>query len=409
MISVSKTLRNLATLALAVVLTCTPLAAGDGHLDQAVLLYDAGRYAEALPLLEQTVAGGSIDGVTHYRLYFCRRNVGTGDHRAALESARTLLEAEVKTADGLEAAFYLANTYTNLGLPDEVSRLSAEVTARVESGEIPAPEAAIEQFRLGKLYVDQGRDIDAQPWLTRAVDGFAAAGEARHAPYLEWAARWLGQRAFGEERFEAAARQFGHIHAAGKASLSDLDKLGMASLMIGNYDTAGKAFRAAARMKPADADGYRYGAGLAQLAGKVQELPISPDGERSWDEVGREELETLLRESAQKVRETRAEIAATEKMTPAQRKEFSARLIEPRPMFTAAALEYRRRGLSLREAAFFGGYAPLIFKSREWELSAPTRKPMTPREVAAERERLMKARAAKESAAGEQIGDEKKD
>ena len=81
MISVSKTLRNLATLALAVVLTCTPLAAGDGHLDQAVLLYDAGRYAEALPLLEQTVAGGSIDGVTHYRLYFCRRNVGTGQAR----------------------------------------------------------------------------------------------------------------------------------------------------------------------------------------------------------------------------------------------------------------------------------------------------------------------------------------
>jgi tetratricopeptide (TPR) repeat protein len=396
MISVSKTSRNLAALALLAVAAWAPLAAAEPDLDAAIRLYDAGSYAEALPLLEQIVGGGNAGGVTYYRLYFCRRNVGAEGQREALESARTLLEKEAKTARDFEAAFYLTNTYTSLDLSDRVGAIAAETTGRFEAGEIPAPEQALEQFRLGKLYVDQGRDLDGQLWLARAVDGFAAAGEARHAAYLEWAARRLGQQALAQERYETAARQYGHLRAAGTASLADLDNLGMASLMIGDYDAADAAWRAAARLRPADADDFRYGAGLAKLAGVIDELPISPDGERSWEELSREELETLLRDISQKVRETRAEIEGAETLTPAQRKEFAARLVESRPMFAAAALEYKRRGLSLREAAFFGGYAPLIFKPREWELAPNARPRMTPQQVAAERERLMKAKAQKE-------------
>jgi len=38
-------------------------------------------------------------------------------------------------------------------------------------------------------------------------------------------------------------------------------------------------------------------------------------------------------------------------------------------------MEYALQGNSIREAAFFGGYAPLVFKDREWRLSRPGQSP----------------------------------
>ena len=37
-------------------------------------------------------------------------------------------------------------------------------------------------------------------------------------------------------------------------------------------------------------------------------------------------------------------------------------------VFVAAALEYAVRGHGIREAAFFGGYAPLVFQRSAWKI-----------------------------------------
>ena len=178
-----------------------------------------------------------------------------------------------------------------------------------------------------------------------------------------------------EERFEIAAKQFGRISASGNATLDDFDKLGLASLIIGDYGSATKAWQRAVRLNPGNADRYRYGSALADLCRATSDIPISPDGERGWDEMSREELEEMLKQQAQVVRDGKAEAAAIDVLTWEQRKSFDARIAGARPLFVGAALEIMRRGINLREAAFFGGYAPLIFHAREWKLApAPPQK-----------------------------------
>jgi len=371
MISVRSIFRNPAALVWVVAAVWLPTAGAEGPLDDAIRLYDAGRYAESKLLLEQVVAAGNADGITRYRLYFCQRATDDPAQQQTLTQARALLEKEIVEAQGFEVAFYLSNTYANLGLNAQVPRIAAEITGRLESGDIEAPTTAVEQFRLGKLYDDQDRDREAAPWLEKAVDGFEASGDTTFRPYLEWGARWLAGRAMDEERFEIAAKQFGRISASGNATLDDFDKLGLASLIIGDYGSATKAWQRAVRLNPGNADRYRYGSALADLCRATSDIPISPDGERGWDEMSREELEQMLRQQAQVVRDVKAEAEAIDALTREQRQAFDTRIVGARPLFVGAAVETMRRGINLREAAFFGGYAPLIFHAREWKLTPP--------------------------------------
>ena len=374
MISVSSIFRNRAALALLLAASWCPVGAADALLEDAIRLYDAGRYSESKPLLEKLVAAGNADGITHYRLYFCQRTSGDPAQQQTLEQARALLEEEVKVAQGFEAAFYLSNTYANLGLGAEVPRFAAAVTGRFEAEDIKPPTTAVEQFRLGKLYADQERARLAAPWFEKAMDGFEAVDNASFRPYLEWGSRWLGDRAMAEERFEEAAKQFGRVAAvSANATLEDLDNLGMASLMVGEYRAATKAWQRAVLINPANADRYRYGTGLAELCRVTEDIPISPDDDRGWDELSGEELDQILTQNAAVVREVKTEAEAIDEMTLEQRKAFNARIQAVRPVFVGAALESMRRRINLREAAFFGGYAPLIFHAREWRI-----KPATP-------------------------------
>ncbi|NIL99973.1 MAG: hypothetical protein GTN89_12405, partial [Acidobacteria bacterium] len=226
---------------------------------------------------------------------------------------------------------------------------------------------------LAKLYADRQKELAASPWFEKALDGFEASGDATHRPYFEWGARWLSQRAMTDERYEAAAKQLRRLTGGENAKLEDFERLGRASLMIGDYRGAQKAWARAVLLNPLGGDPYRYGSALAELCRVTEAIPLSPDEERSWEELTDEELGQILKDQAQIVREVKTEAAATEKMTPAQRNEFNTRLLDARPMFVAAALESVRRGINLREAAFFGGYAPLIFHRKEWRLEPPAR------------------------------------
>jgi tetratricopeptide (TPR) repeat protein len=343
------------------------IAAELPDLQEAIRLYDAGRYAEASPLLERVVATGDADGITHYRLFFCQRVAGDPRQQQTLNLTRTLLERELEKSPGFEVAFYLSNTYANLGLDAEVTRVATAVTSLFEAGDLAPPTSPVEQFRLGKLYADRAGVADAERWFEKAVDGLAASANAAHRPYLEFAARWLGARAIEEERFETAAKHFNHVCAGDTGTLQDFHNLALASLMIGDYDTAVKSSNQALRMNPKDANPYRYMSALANLASLVPNLPISPDEDRGWNELTREELEALLRQHTQTVRGIQTEFKELTRPSQEQRRAFQERISAVKPVFVAAAIEYIRRGLNLREAAFFGGFAPLIFHAREWQ------------------------------------------
>jgi hypothetical protein len=74
-------------------------------------------------------------------------------------------------------------------------------------------------------------------------------------------------------------------------------------------------------------------------------------------------------EQANAARTVLAEVAKAETIGPEERKAFRQRLREPRALLLGAALEYSLRGLSIRETAFFGGYAPLLMKKRSWRIA----------------------------------------
>jgi len=418
MIALISSRRNFRHFMLAGSLTLACLTGGSAFaqqsasLEQAIELYNAGNYNEARPILERLVEAGNDDGIVLYRLYYCQRSAGDAAQRATLEKSRAALERDVATASTFEAGFYLANAYANLGMDAQLPIAAARTTARFEAGEIPKPTQPLEQFRLGKLFADQQRDELAQPWYEEAVDQFVAANGGGQKAYLEWASRWLAKRAIEQERFEEAVKQFGHLSKFGRPNVTDLDQYGLAALIIGRYDEATDAWRRATRLDVANADRYRYGSGLATLASQTAELPISPDGERSWDELAKEELETILTTQAKLVRDVRAESEASSPLTIEMRKQFLERMEAPRPRFVAAALEYLRRGYNLREAAFFGGYAPLIFHLREWRPLADQRnKRMTMREIQEAREKFLREQAEQNAAKknGDQDGKAKKE
>ena len=60
----------------------------------------------------------------------------------------------------------------------------------------------------------------------------------------------------------------------------------------------------------------------------------------------------------------------------------------------AAGLEYVLQGYNLREAAFFGGYGPLIFHEREWKIQGPKNKGNA-RAIPGDRDRRKAAAKAK--------------
>jgi tetratricopeptide (TPR) repeat protein len=344
------------------------LADEAGARARAIALYDAADYAAALPLLEQVAASGDADGPLLYRLAFARSQ--SGDRAGAAEAqARALATLEQEYADGgdLETAFYLSNAYRNMRRPEDSRRVAAETTARIEAGQVPVPDDPLDAFRAGKLYEDQGLFEQVVPWYERAVAGMSSSPE-NHLGYLRWALRMLGNIAYSDGDHATSEARFARLTELDPTSATDWDALASARARLGRWAPAEQAWMEVEKIQPADANRARYCYRLARLAAEIGELPSElPDG-RALDTLTKEELEAVLTEQADKVRAVRSEIPEGSSLTDEGRAELQDRLDRARPVFVAAAMEYALRRLPIRETAFFGGYAPLIFKREEWNV-----------------------------------------
>ncbi len=339
---------------------------------EAVRLYDLGRYAEARALFEQLEAAGALDGPLLYRYAFCLRQAReAARERQVLERAVQALQAAAATDTTLESSFYLENAYRNLGRLDEARRVAEEAVRAVERGERQvAAEDAVESFRLGKLYDDLGRDNDAARWYDRAV---AALDPQTYPSYVRWARGYLARRALARTDYVAAELHFSLLAQAALASRAELDQLALVRVRLGDYAGAREAWRQGERLDPPDANRERYCWHLADLADQLGTLPErAPDG-RHWSALTKEELEALLLEQAARVREIQ-QAARGQAADAEQRQSWRDEIRRRQGVFVAAGLEYVSRDPRthpIRETAFFGGYAPLIFKPAEWELPEP--------------------------------------
>jgi len=339
----------------------------------AVQLYERGRYADALPILQKLDQEGRASGPMLYRLYYCQQAGGdAAAARASLARAQEKLEAELVSAPSLEVAFYLANVHSNAGRLSDKARVSLEATSKIEAGDWAEPTDGTAYFQLAKLYADQQNDVEAAMWYAEAVTALEGDNDASPA-YAQWASRYLGQQANDEADFDAVDRYYGLLLDQGVATAEELDKLGISRVRLGKYREAGAAWRKAVLANPAQSNHPRYCAALTDRARDLKQVPVeAPDGRPLYDH-DRAELEGLLLAAAGKVRDVKTEAAEFEELDREQRKAFQARLDSARAEFVAAGLEYAVRGYPIRETAFQSGYATLVFRPDDWRMPQPPR------------------------------------
>jgi tetratricopeptide (TPR) repeat protein len=346
--------------------------------ERAVRLYDQGNFDEARKTLQELDNARALDGPLLYRLFFCQKAAGHDDEaRKALDRARSALEGELAASASLEVAFYLANTYANLGRAADAKRVAHEMTAPIESGSLAAPKSAIALFQIGKLYQDQGRQAEATAFYQKAVDAFDLA-DGRYVGNARWALRFLGNNAFSRADFAAAERALARLTALEGAEAADWDALAAARARLAMYAPAAEAWKASVKLDPAEADDARYAARLADAAALLAPLPAGAPGGAAFPSMNQADLEAFLKARSEAViaSQTRlAEAMRPEKdgmparpSDPKLRAETAASLLETRRLFVAAGLEYAVRGYGIRETAFREGYAVLIFQDRAWEL-----------------------------------------
>lgn len=344
------------------------VAAAESPREQAVRLYDEGQYEEARTLLEQMDGEGKTDGPLLYRLSFCQRMAG--DPMARQTQARALAELEeaVGSAKTLEVPFYLSNAYGNNAKLSERERVAREATQRVESGDLPAPENGLDWFRLAKLYDDMGDKKKAADGFRRALAEFGSAGVKSHAAYVRWSSRFLAKDAEQRGDWSAAAEAQAAVMADGEGTRGDYDQLAVLHARAKQYDKAADAWKKMERLDPVNGDRARYSNKVATMAHSLGELPDkAPDG-RAWKELTKEELEELMLQRSTNAKEAVAESKQPEGISNDRREELREVIRRDQPVFFAAALEYIVRNLSIRETAFFGGYAPMIFRPEAWKI-----------------------------------------
>jgi tetratricopeptide (TPR) repeat protein len=341
---------------------------------EAVALYDAGKYAEARVLFERLDATGNANGPLLYRLAFTLRR--TGDTAAAGEMAQRafeILETEFDEGGDLETAFYLSNAYRNRQQPEKSKQVALMVTDSLKSGTRPHPVSALDQFRVGKMYADQDKATEAIEWYGKALAGFEK--DSSFPSYQEWIRRYEYDLAWEQGDWARAGELLEIRLAGGEGERADYDRLAVLQGRSGAWELAIETWRKVELFNPADGDRARYGRHLATRALEVAELPGETlDGE-PIPGLDKERMEEVLTELATRAKQARNDgetiLADGDPGDETTRKQIAAQqdeLNRLKAVFVAVALEYMHRGHSIRQVAFFGGYAPMIFHADRWKI-----------------------------------------
>ncbi len=145
-------------------------------LDPGQVLYNQGKYAEALPLLEQALTTDRT-GTRLYQAGFCKGVVegpGGASKQKLWEEAAPLLEKEIATPGGatLERLYYLAAiSYLRQDL-DAMSRYARQAVDQIEKGPDPNSLTGEDWFRLARLHEFLQEGSESEAAYRRAVSFF---------------------------------------------------------------------------------------------------------------------------------------------------------------------------------------------------------------------------------------------
>jgi tetratricopeptide (TPR) repeat protein len=281
MSSAPRTLRRSAA---ALALLAWPLSACSGagrQGEEAMRLYNQGKYAEALPLLQKALQGSDgKDGRLTYQVGYCRevveRNVEA--RQQAWQAAEPLLQAEVARENGatLERLYYLTSINASQDDAEKMVQYARQGVEQYEKGPNPNALTGEDWFRLGRMRDFLREESEAEAAYRRAVSAFArvpAQNPAYHALALIRVADidyQSGRMAEAGEAYDRAAALL-----PGSPQVQPF-RHALGLLALGRHEDAARRF-ADAQQYAGDRDPQtlieaQYGADLARKAKEVEPL-----------------------------------------------------------------------------------------------------------------------------------------
>jgi tetratricopeptide (TPR) repeat protein len=249
--------------------------------DEAMLLYNQGKYEEALPLLEKALEASPDDGRLQYQIGYCREAVqkDAEARQRAWKTAEPLLEAEVGREDGatLERLYYLTAINAFQGDSDRMVQFARQGVERFEKGPNPNALTGEDWFRLGRMRDFLQEASEAEAAYRRAVSAFDRV-PAQNPAYHALALVRVADLDFEAGRLAAA----GEAYDRALALLPGTNQVrpfrhALALVALGRFEAAAGRFEDARRPPLDDPDPEilneaQYGADLARKARAVEPL-----------------------------------------------------------------------------------------------------------------------------------------
>jgi tetratricopeptide (TPR) repeat protein len=180
-------------------------------LQEASVLYNQGKYAEALPLLRKAQEAGLKDGTLLYQLGYCREAVeGKPEGRREIWSAaQSLLAQEISQPGGptLEKLYDLSVIHSDRQEWDTMKQYARQAVEQFEKGPNPNALNGEDWFRLGRLHDLMVEPSDAEAAYRRSVSAFAKSQEGS-AIYRSLALAKVGEFDMHMARYTLAADEF---------------------------------------------------------------------------------------------------------------------------------------------------------------------------------------------------------
>ena len=276
-------------------------------VDPGQALYNSGKYAEALPLLEQSAAKGRT-GTLLYEIGYAK---GAADPAHAEEKRRLwgeaepLLAQEITSPGGatLDRYYYLTVINYDQGEGDKVQEYAHQAINQIEQGPDAGKLGGEDWFRLGRLHEFLSQPSESEAAYRRAMSAFRDR-PAANPSYQALALAAVGQRDLEARRFADAAAEFDQALAL-SPGLGHVQPYQHGTALLGadRFNDAATAF-----MKDQDmetATDAQYAADLARKAQQAGGLEANDTDGIPFQGMGSELLDGRIREAAKSFRDLR--------------------------------------------------------------------------------------------------------
>lgn len=349
--------------------------------ERAVGAYLAGRYADALPDLEKARDAGVARGSHLYMLAYCYDSVRRDSNAAQQMYAAAQKKLEQETTEKkplLESFFYLSNHLQNQRDLEGSKRVASQAIDSIDTKKLKVGTDGTSQFRVGKLHTNAGQQDRALEYYRRALGAFAKEKEPPTA-YLERSLDPVVRADTGKADPKVVFEMWEKLLALNPQTQGGNWSLAVSALHAGRYAVARDAFKKArAEHNERSQEAFyaeRLSDGAQSLTTAGFTIPSADVDGKAISSLSDEELESRLKERGKKAGEILARDLAQDEyqILPPVKEKARPRLVpgakllsefgEAQRPLVALTIELFKRGRSLQEAAFTGGYAPLIIQN----------------------------------------------